>query len=109
MRRMFHEHYRISRKDVDALWKEGLVVLDTNVLLNLYRYPEKGRAELLKVLHEFQQQLWLPNRVAFEYHQRRSSVIEGQYGEYSELTGSFERILEKLESARRHPPLCQHA
>ena len=70
MRRVFHEHYRLPKKELNTLWKDGLVVLDTNVLLNLYRYPDKGRAELLQVLRDFQQQLWLPHRVGLEFHQR---------------------------------------
>ncbi|MEO9322242.1 PIN-like domain-containing protein [Nocardioides sp. C4-1] len=59
---------------------EGLVVVDTNVLLNLYRYNERTRSDLMKVLAKFGDRLFVPHQVAFEFWERREKVIHDASG-----------------------------
>jgi hypothetical protein len=43
MRDLFPGFYRPSEEEFHRVWQEGIFVLDTNVLLNLYRYPEEAQ------------------------------------------------------------------
>ncbi len=54
---------------------EGLISLDTNVLLNLYRLPKIARDEFFSVLDSVQDRLWIPHHVGVEFQRRRIGVI----------------------------------
>lgn len=58
----------------DAL-QSALVVVDTNVLLNLYRYNESTRNDLLEVLRQLGKRLWVPHQALLEFWRNRLSVI----------------------------------
>ena len=51
----------------EKVWQNGIIVFDTNVLLNLYRYNEETRNELLKLMKSYQNRLWMPYQVALEF------------------------------------------
>lgn len=53
-----------------------MVVVDTNVLLNLYRYHAKTRAALFSVLDALGDRLWIPNQVLVEFWKNRDTVLE---------------------------------
>ncbi len=74
----FPGYYRRTKEELDRIWRDGIIVLDTNVLLNLYRYSERAREELLGVLRRVKDQLWIPYQVAEEFHRDRSIVIKNQ-------------------------------
>lgn len=53
----------------------GLVAPDANVLLNLYRYTEQARADLLQVLGALGDRLWVPHQVLVEFWPNREGTI----------------------------------
>lgn len=53
----------------------GLVVPDTNVLLNLYRYNAQARGDLLAVLERLGERLWVPHQVLVEFWRNRESAL----------------------------------
>ncbi|WP_159046489.1 PIN-like domain-containing protein [Streptomyces sp. XY413] len=54
----------------------GTVVVDTNVLLNLYRYSNDARDAFLSVFRTLGLRLWVPNQVMSEFWRNRESAIE---------------------------------
>lgn len=64
----------------DDEWREvftaGTVAVDTNILLNLYRYNQKAQRSLLEALGKLGNQLWVPNQVMVEFWRNRESAIE---------------------------------
>lgn len=48
-------------EDFTAVLTSGLVVPDANVLLNLYRYTEQARKDLLRALGALGDRLWVPH------------------------------------------------
>lgn len=54
---------------------QGLVVLDTNVLLNLYEYTPNARHQVLSALERVKERLWLPHQVGLEFVRNRHRVI----------------------------------
>lgn len=45
MRNRFAEYYELPEERIKEIWENSLIVFDTNVLLNLYRYNEDARRE----------------------------------------------------------------
>lgn len=71
----FEDYLTPSTEDYHRVFTEGLVVLDTNSLLNLYRYTEETRQDLLLVLGSLGEALWIPHQVATEFWERRVKVL----------------------------------
>ncbi|MGH3224238.1 MAG: PIN-like domain-containing protein [Streptosporangiaceae bacterium] len=70
------EGYRtVTEADYRHLLTDGLVVPDTNVFLNLYRYNEQTRSDLFKVMTGLGDRLWVPNQVILEFWRNRESVL----------------------------------
>jgi len=109
MKKTFYAYYRPSEKEFDKIWKDSLLIPDTNVLLNLYRYSITTSNELFNVFEKFSNRLWLPHQVAFEYQQNRLSVISKQTKSYNEvreiLTKNETNLKSNLDSYRNHPLL----
>ncbi|MEH0972801.1 PIN domain-containing protein [Micromonospora sp. CPCC 205546] len=55
--------------------RTGMVVLDANVLLNLYRYTADARDDLLAVLTKLSDRLWVPHQVLREFWRNRDRVL----------------------------------
>ncbi len=47
MREKFVAYYQPTGQEFSELWEKCLFVIDTNVLLNLYRFPEQARNDFL--------------------------------------------------------------
>ncbi|SNT60263.1 hypothetical protein SAMN05443665_105632 [Actinomadura meyerae] len=52
-----------------------MIVLDTNVLLDLYRYTPEARDEVLEALKRVAVNLWMPYQVGLEFVRGRNKVI----------------------------------
>ncbi|MFI6225027.1 PIN-like domain-containing protein [Nocardia salmonicida] len=72
------EHYRISSEaDKQAALLDALVAVDTNVLLDLYRYNRATAEDLLTVLEAMRDRIFVPHQVVHEFWRNRQSVIGG--------------------------------
>ncbi|MEV0602202.1 PIN-like domain-containing protein [Streptomyces sp. NPDC050315] len=66
------EAYRTPvRADYERVFETGMVVLDTNVLLNLYRSNERTRGDTFAVLGKLRDRLWVPHQVLTEFWRDR--------------------------------------
>lgn len=50
MRNSFKEYYGLNSSELDKLWKEGIIVFDTNVLLSLYRRSQGVRDDFISMI-----------------------------------------------------------
>ncbi len=107
MKKQFHGYYQPTSSEFKYLWDNCLFTLDSNVLLNLYRYTPNTRTEFIKILERVTERLWIPHQVALEYQRNRLNVISQQERAYSEvieiLNDSSKSIEAKLNEYRRHP------
>jgi hypothetical protein len=76
MRERFRGFYPPTAEELEELWSSGSIILDTNALLNLYRYSSETRTDFLSVLSAVQERLWIPEQVGKEFHANRLGVIE---------------------------------
>jgi len=109
MREIFSAFYGPTEDELKSAWKDATFVLDTNILLNLYRYPLVARKELLEVFKKLQHQLWIPFHVALEFQRNRLGVIAGQQRSFSEVKAALDsgvqtmtQKLSALQLTNRH-------
>lgn len=103
LRLSFPGHYRLSEKQLEAMWKDAIIVFDANVLLNAYRYSAEAWRDLMRALEPVQKQLWLPFQIAHEFHENRILVIESQTRSYSDARGRLQQLQTILSAPRSHP------
>lgn len=85
MKETFFEYYNPTKEEISAIWQECILVLDTNVLLNLYRYSFSTRDDILAQMRKFSDKLWMPYQIGWEYHNNRESVIRKTYALSNDL------------------------
>jgi len=114
MKKLFNTFYDYTKEEYDEIWANGIFVLDANVLLNLYRYTEETRKELLQILNKISDRLWIPHQVGLEYHANRITVILEQIVAYDQITQSLsdssQTVVSKLDEKfkkfkDRHPSI----
>lgn len=107
MRDHLAEWYPISVEDRQRFITEGMVVLDTNVLLNLYRMTQNVQQNVLSLFEQLQQRLWVPHQVALEFHRNRFNVIHEQEQADQKLRSAIsdakDKIVASIKSMRDHP------
>lgn len=96
MKSLFPGHYKPTQADFDALWSDGIVVLDTNVLLSLYRTPDLARNEIIGILEKIKEKIWIPYHVALEFQRNRPQVIEDSI---KRTTETFEKSKSAIKTA----------
>lgn len=69
-----------QRKEI---WNKAILVFDTNVLLNLYKYSNGTRNEFMTIMERAIDRLWLPHQVALEFLLNRREKIKDQELEYN--------------------------
>ena len=107
MKKQLPGYYRPTQEEFDSLWENGLIVFDTNVLLDLYRISKKASDELLRTIKQYSRQIWIPNQAESEFQQKRNDVIIEQKEGYADLISYFTRsegdISTRLDGYSRHP------
>jgi hypothetical protein len=78
----FLSFWRPNKKEVEAFVQSAIIVLDTNVLLDLYRVTPQARNEILAVLEQTAERIFIPHQVALEFHQNRVKVAKDQLDFY---------------------------
>lgn len=97
MKNKFKGYYAPTPHEYERLWSEGLIVLDTNVLLNLYRLPATARGEVLSALELIKDKLWIPYQVALEFQRRRLTVISGERKNTEDVLTSAKELVNNLK------------
>lgn len=85
MRSQFSGYFDPTREDLEALWQNGAIALDTNVLLGLYRMPEASRKQVFDLLTQVRGRLWIPYHVVVEFHRNRLEAMRGEFASTKQL------------------------
>ena len=101
IKELFVEYYLIyDEQKKSELIKTATIVLDTNVLLNFYRWSKNTSIEFLKILEQIKERIWIPYQVLSEFFQRRLNVIEEKRSKLNEIIKEIDKIIKKLEEQR---------
>ncbi|MED9903662.1 MAG: PIN domain-containing protein [Lachnospiraceae bacterium] len=76
MRNAVKEYIEYSDEAKSDLWNTGTFVFDTNIFLDLYRYSNKTRNQLIESFEWLKTRIWMPYQVAAEFCKDRYSVID---------------------------------
>lgn len=102
--------YMPDANTIKTIWNDAIFIYDANVLLDLYRFSELARNQLLEVFSGLASKSWLPNQSLLEFSNNRIEVIrdlEMQYDEIINFTqknlslSTIENFVKGVES--RHP------
>lgn len=98
MKSSFTGYYAPTPEQYEVLWKDALFVLDTNVLLNLYRLPTLARDELIGVLELLKDRLWIPHQVGLEFQRGRLTVIANERKSTEEALSAAQNVVGQVKS-----------
>src|SRR5262249_44459667 len=92
LRELFPGYYRPTEDEFKWLWNEGVVSIDANILLHIYRYSRQLRETLFDLMQRLGDRLWIPHRVAFEFSKNRMRVISGQQKAYDDVCAVLDKV-----------------
>lgn len=109
MTNRFIGFYRPEEHQFASLWQTATIVIDANLLLNLYCYPKAAREEMLGVLEKVADRLWVPFHAVLEYQRNRAAILKEQKGRFRDVRdivasarGDLRNKLEQLNLPERH-------
>lgn len=110
MRSKFSWYFAPTEQEIEEAWKKGVLSVDTNVLLDLYRYHKETRDSLLTSIRGFEGSKWLSYQAATEFFRNRTKVIvsseksfKNAEDEVSKLSGTLEGVANQLKGNRIIP------
>ena len=99
MKNKFDWYLNPSKDELDKVWKDGILTVDTNVLLDLYRYHEDTRNSLIQSLQKFEGKKWLSHQAATEFFRNRTKVIVSAEKAFKQAQDETEKLNASLEAA----------
>jgi|GEM_PF-6493627 len=94
MKSVFSGYLPLTQEESNTLLSEAIITFDTSSLFNLYRYEESTANEILQLLEELKNRLWLTYIAGLEYHSQRATVLRQQldiYGKVQKKTETMKR------------------
>jgi hypothetical protein len=99
MRTRFSHLVPLTASELESIWSTAILTVDTNVLLDLYRFHEEMRDALLTTLEKFKGRLWLSNQAAEEFFRNRNTVIASAFDEFDGAEGKLKTFEKALATA----------
>lgn len=109
MKETLYEFYKLSDQKIEDIWSNGILVVDTNVLLDLYRLGSSSRRDLKKSIDFFGNRIWIPYQVGLEFQRNRKKVIEdlggSKYEEFKQVLNEkvVASVKNQFDPFRKHP------
>ena len=101
MKEIFKGYSKYSDKEYKEIWEQAIIVVDTNILLNFYRFSNETRSEIYEVLNSLKKRLWIPYQVAYEYFKNKEKVIVDANDDFDKLSDEaqkcFNTIIDKVK------------
>jgi hypothetical protein len=107
MKNKFKGYYKLTEAKIKTIWDIGFISIDANVLLNLYRYSDDTRNELLLKVEKYAEQLWLTYHAAYEFHKNRIAVISDQVKVYEDTIKEFDKLEDSIIKNSKSPNLSK--
>lgn len=101
MRNAIKEYIELNGQEKNDLWNTATFVFDTNVFLNLYRYSNKTRNQLLESFKWLKTRIWMPYQVASEFCKDRYSVIEEANKRFDTIENEAGKLIDSWKKELR--------
>lgn len=99
LRDLFPGYHLPTSAEIAEAWKTGLVVLDTNALLDLYKLPKATREEIQDAYRAVSERIWSPFQIAMEFEFGRERVLDSEWGKVEEAKLKVEKARNSIKSA----------
>lgn len=86
----------LSEATIKEFWNNGILTLDTNVLLDLYRYHDDTRLALTSALGLFRDRIWLSHQTAEEFFRNRKRVIVSASNSFADANRQIDDIRSRM-------------
>lgn len=107
MKKTFAWYLPVTDNEISEAWEHGVLTVDANVLLDLYRYHENTRESILTALAQFSGRLWISYQAATEFIRNRSGVVistsrdfDIALSEIDELRSSVKKSTDRVSRIR---------
>lgn len=98
MKSEYSWYFKPDADEIEKIWKHGVLTVDANVLLDLYRYHERTRNSLLDSMQSFEGKLWLSRQASEEFFRNRNKVIVSSSKTFKEAKDEIEKLRSSIES-----------
>lgn len=85
--------YFVEKTHYEEAWSQGILTIDANVILDLYRYNKATREALLQALESFKGRLWISHQTALEFIKNRRSVILDVFSDFEKSNRHLEELI----------------
>lgn len=105
MKNKFIGYYSSDGDYENEVWDDSILIVDTNVLLDIYRVSPETSNDLKNVLKSYAERdcLWIPYQVAKEYHEELYHVVYEQMKKFDSTYKCLNDFKEKINQKRNHP------
>lgn len=107
MRNNFPGYFKLNDSEIKDLWDKGLIALDANILLNLYRYSDDTREIFFQILEKSKDRIWIPYQSAKEFFDNRLNVMNQQEKAYEDSLSALISVEDEFKNSRQHPFISQ--
>ena len=99
MEKLYKIHRNANQIDFQKIWKDGIFIFDSNVLLDLYRLPESAKNDLISVFknEKFNKRIWIGFQVIMEFLNNRLTVIGEQKNMFSKIQVLTEKLVNEID------------
>lgn len=109
MKNKFIGYYWSEDDYENEVWKNAILVVDTNVLLDIYRVSPETSKNLISILKTFagEDRLWIPYQVAQEYHDELYHVVYSQIKNFDKAYKCLNDFKVNIDQKRNYPFLTK--
>lgn len=101
MKNAIKEYIELSNSEKNDLWSTATFIFDTNVFLNLYRYSNKTRNQLIESFEWLKTRIWMPYQVALEFCKDRYSVIDEANRRFDNIWSDADKLTDSWKKELR--------
>lgn len=76
MKNKFIEYHIVDH--LEEIYNDSIIVLDTNAMLNFYRYSEKTRGKYKEILSVVKDRLFITHNICSEFYRNRHNLIKNR-------------------------------
>lgn len=86
----------LSQEEFDDTFEQATIVLDTNVLLDLYRYSRQSTDSFFDLLNDVSAQLWMPYQAGLEFLRNRGEARRSVTSSHTERIDALKALRNTL-------------
>lgn len=99
MKKIFSGYYS-TNKEFDEIMNNSAIVVDPEVLLSLYTFPQNISNDVIKVLKSIEGQLWMPYIMAQDYHKRIDETIVNKLRQLNSIIQKGQGFFKELQASK---------